>query len=144
MSFLVVHDISDNNPYAILKVTNDSTTQDVIKMALNKTGKSHKVNDFVLVEEFEDESVNGSQQRMVGLEEIPLDVRSQWKNDGKFVLKNVGADPSWRARLGSHLVAEKERKMSAICTTDLSAKSYDVTTNIGSTEDKFLVERRAG
>ena len=87
MSFLVVHDISDNDPYAILKVTNDSTTQDVIKMALNKTGKSHKVNDFVLVEEFEDESVNGSQQRMVGLEEIPLDVRSQWKNYGKFVLK---------------------------------------------------------
>ena len=52
MSFLVVHDISDSNPYAILKVTNDSTTQDVIKMALEKTGKLHyKADEFVLVEE---------------------------------------------------------------------------------------------
>ena len=51
----------------------------------------------------------------------------------------MGADPSWRARLGSHLVAEKERKMSAICTTDLSDKSDDVTINIESAEDKFLV-----
>ena len=140
MSFLVVHDISDNNPYAILKVTNDSTTQDVIKMALEKTGKAHKANDFVLVEEFEDDHLFGSQQRMVGMEEIPLSVRSQWKNDGKFVLKQVGADPSWRARLGTKLVADKERKMSTMLKADSSEMSdEDLAANIESPEDKFLV-----
>ena len=140
MSFLVVHDISDNNPYAILKVTNDSTTQDVIKMALEKTGKAHKADDFVLIEEVEDDQMCGSQQRMVGMEEIPLSVRSQWKNDGKFVLKQVGADPSWRARLGT-LVADKERKMSAMPKTDSNDMSDDddLAANVESPEDKFLV-----
>ena len=140
MSFLVVHNNSDNNPYAILKVTNDSTTQDVIKMALEKTGKSHNASDFVLVEEFEDEELFGSQQRMVGLEETPLSVRSQWKSDGKFVLKQVGADPSWRARLGTRLVADKERKMNTMIKADSNEISDDdLATNIESPEDKFLV-----
>ena len=76
---------------------------------------------------------------MVGLEEIPLNVRSQWKNNGKFVLKHVGADPSWRARLGSHLIAEKERRMSAICNTDLGNKTDDLKTNMEPPDDKFLV-----
>ena len=31
MSFLVVHDISDQSPYAILKVPQNATTKDVIK-----------------------------------------------------------------------------------------------------------------
>jgi len=140
MSFLVVHDISANNPYAILKVTNDSTTQDVIKMALEKTGKSHKANDFVLVEEFEDDNLFGSHQRMVGMEESPLNIRSNWKNDGKFVLKQVGADPSWRARLGTQMVADKERKMSTMFKADSGEMSDDdLALNNEAPEDKFLV-----
>ncbi len=38
MSFLVVHDISDNSPYAILKVPENATTKDVIKQAVMKGG----------------------------------------------------------------------------------------------------------
>ena len=38
MSFLVVHDISDNSPYAILKVPENATTRDVIKQAVLKGG----------------------------------------------------------------------------------------------------------
>ena len=117
MSFLVVHNISDSNPYTILKVTNDSTSQDVIKMVLEKTGKAHKANDFVLIEDFAGDQICGSQQRMVGMKEIPLSVRSQWKNDGKFVLKQVGADPSWRARLGT-FVADKEQEVSGMLKSD--------------------------
>ena len=111
---MVVHDISDSNPYAILKVTNDSTTQDVIKMALEKSGKSHKADEFVLVEEVDDEMVHaGSSQRMVGMEEIPLSLREEWRTHGKFVLKKVGADPSWRARL-----CGSDRRVSAMVKTD--------------------------
>ena len=40
-------------------------------------------------------------QRMVGMTEMPLQVRNKWKHETKFVLKRVGQDPSWRARLGN-------------------------------------------
>ena len=140
MSFLVVHDVSDNNPYAILKVAPDSTTQDVIKMALEKAGKQHNANDFVLVEEFEDGS-----PRMVGMEETPLSVRSRWKNDGRFVLKQVGSDPSWRARLVSNLVAATERKQSLLVKTDSGELEEPGDTELGQApggegpEDKCLI-----
>ena len=39
LSFLVVHDISDQSPYAILKVPENATTKDVIKQAVMKGGK---------------------------------------------------------------------------------------------------------
>ena len=42
MSFLVVHDISDSSPYAILKVPEGATTKDVIKQAVIKGGKYSK------------------------------------------------------------------------------------------------------
>ena len=115
MSFLVVHDVSDNNPYAILKVTSDSTTQDVIKMALEKTGKYRNANDFVLVEEFED----GSQPRMVGMEETPLNLRSRWKNDARFVLKQMDSvDASSRAKFLGNILAKSDRKTSMFVRDD--------------------------
>ena len=106
MSFLLIHDVGEQDPYAILKVTNESTAQEVIKMALAKVGQAASHHEFVLLEEFGGEGGNGGdepapQHRLVGMEEIPLSVRSQWKSDGKFVLKRVGLDPSWRARLGN-------------------------------------------
>jgi hypothetical protein len=52
MSFLVVHDISDHTPYAILKVPEDATTRDVIKQAVAKAGVAGKSeHDYVLLEE---------------------------------------------------------------------------------------------
>ena len=131
MSFLVVHEVSENNPYAILRVTSDSTTQDVIKMALEKAGKSHNANDFVLVEEFEDDS-----PRMVGMEETPLNIRSSWKSDGRFVLKRVGMDPSWRARL---VRSNHERKNSGVQKGDSSEKSDEEMAGVESPEDKCLI-----
>ena len=118
MSFLVVHDVSEQDPYAILKVTSESTAQDVIRMALEKVGKANRLNEFVLVEEVgggAKDLVGGDQspahitQRLVGMEESPLSVRSQWKADGKFVLRRVGEDPSWRARL---MASGRERRIS--------------------------------
>ena len=136
MSFLVVHDISESNPYAILKVTKDSTTQDVIKMALEKTGKLHKSDEFVLVEEVEDSSQQAS-QRMVGMEEIPLSLREEWSSHGKFVLKKVAADPSWRARLCG---SERDRKHSMMIKTD-SLDVFDEVDSSGKDDcrDDFLL-----
>ena len=112
MSFLVVHDVSDSNPYAILKVTNESTTQDVIKMALEKSGKSHKADEFILVEELDDET---RMPRMMGREENPLSLREEWRSHGKFVLKKIGDDPSLRAKFTCF---EKDRKVSCMVKAD--------------------------
>ena len=52
MSFLVVHDISEQTPYAIIKVPEDATTRDVIKQAVAKAGVAGKSeHDYVLLEE---------------------------------------------------------------------------------------------
>jgi phosphatidylinositol phospholipase C epsilon len=122
MSFLVVHDVSERDPYAILKVTSESTAQDVIRMALEKVGKANRLNEFVLVEEVGGGGGSGAKetavdlsapvtQRLVGMEENPLSVRSQWKSDGKFVLRRVGEDPSWRARL---MISGRDRRVSSM------------------------------
>ena len=48
MSFLLIHDVGEQDPYAILKVTSESTTQDVIKMALAKASILHQSLTFNL------------------------------------------------------------------------------------------------
>ena len=53
MSFLVVHDINDQTPYAILKIHEDATTRDVIRQAVSKIGvaAARSEHDYVLLEE---------------------------------------------------------------------------------------------
>jgi len=50
-------------------------------MALEKSGKAHKANEFVLLEEVDEEGTLNN-QRMMGLDEIPLNTKSSWKSDG--------------------------------------------------------------
>ena len=59
MSFLVVHDINDQTPYAILKLPEDVTTRDVIKQAVAKAGFSagNSEHDYVLLEEVRSDSL---------------------------------------------------------------------------------------
>ncbi len=74
------------------------------------------VHEYVLLEEVTTPSASGedfltappTRQRLVGAEEKPLQLRARWKTDSKFVLKRVGADPSWRARLGNLMIGERE------------------------------------
>ena len=67
---------------------------------------SNKEHEYVLLEEVvnansqTNSSLPTPNQRMVGMHEMPLQVRNKWRNETKFVLKRVGQDPSWRARLG--------------------------------------------
>ena len=120
MSFLVVHDISEHSPYAILKVPENATTRDVIRQAITKAGGGGgNEHEYVLLEEVLAPSANGedflttppTQQRMVGMDECPLHIRNRWKSDSKFVLKRVGADPSWRARLGNLMIEENSQSL---------------------------------
>ena len=51
---------------------------------------------------------------MVGMAEMPLQVRNKWKHETKFVLKRVGQDPSWRARLGNLMSFSEEQENEAL------------------------------
>ena len=51
---------------------------------------------------------------MVGMSEMPLQVRNKWKHETKFVLKRVGQDPSWRARLGNLMSFSEEQENEAL------------------------------
>ena len=87
---------------------------------------SNKEHEYVLLEEVVSNNTNNGlnsnlpthpNQRMVGMHEMPLQVRNKWRNETKFVLKRVGQDPSWRARLGNLMsfAEEQETVRFAIC-----------------------------
>ncbi|CAG9818280.1 unnamed protein product [Phaedon cochleariae] len=188
MFFLMVYGVVSEEPYTILKITQESTTQDVLLLCVQKAGISpHKINDYILVEEvargWEKKDHNlPSTQRILDLHERPLQVackncqitdpggktylftsdrnsfpqlfwhmnrifplfinslmpshcavvkctktaaedeeirmlhydskaQSQWKGEGRFILKRMGDDPSSRAWLSSiRSVASRERE----------------------------------
>lgn len=106
MFFLVVHGVLPEEPSTILKITQESTTSEVIAQALIKANKSsEKVFDYVLIEEVasswdKKELMRKNYslvQRILESEERPLEAQSKWKGEGRFVLKKVSDDPSTRA-----------------------------------------------
>ena len=74
---------------------------------------------------------------MLGLEEFPLNTRSTWKSDGKFILKQVGSDPSWRARLA---VSNRDRKASKNTTTKNNYKHWQASQFLKSESDEIKEE----
>ncbi|RZF45196.1 hypothetical protein LSTR_LSTR009967 [Laodelphax striatellus] len=107
MFFLMVYGVVPEEPYTILKITQESTTQEVLLQALQKAGQgAEKVHDYVLVEEVSrgwerrDRDVPAS-QRVLDPDERPLQAQAQWQGDGRFILKRMGDDPSSRAWLSS-------------------------------------------
>lgn len=107
MFFLTVYGVSQDEPYTILKITQESTTRDVIVQALQKTNKLNQTfKDYVLVEEVyrgweKKDRLLPPTQRVLDGDEKPLLSQAQWKGEGKFLLKQVGTDPSSRAWLTS-------------------------------------------
>ena len=94
-------------PSTILKITQESTTQEVILQALQKAGlSSERINDYVLVEEVlrgwekKNREIPAT-QRVLDPQECPLQAQAQWQGDGRFLLKRLGDDPSSRAWLSS-------------------------------------------
>lgn len=117
MFFLMVYGVVPEEPYTILKITQESTTHDVLLQAMQKAGMpSNKVNDYILIEEVakswekKDHDLPAN-QRILDLQERPLQAQSKWKGDGRFVLKRMGDDPSSRAWLSSiRSVSNRERE----------------------------------
>lgn len=137
MFFLMVYGVVVEEPYTILKITQESTTQDVLILCLQKSGiQANKINDYILVEEvargWEKKDHNlPSTQRILDLHERPLQAQSQWKGEGRFILKRMGDDPSSRAWLSSiRSVANRERE---------ARKSDGAPSNAWEENDTFLV-----
>lgn len=117
MFFLMVYGVVPDEPYTILKITQESSSQDVLVLCLQKSNvSSEKINDYILVEEVargweKKDSCLPATQRILDLNERPLQAQSQWKGEGKFILKRIGDDPSSRAWLSSiRSVANRERE----------------------------------
>ncbi|XP_045460598.1 1-phosphatidylinositol 4,5-bisphosphate phosphodiesterase epsilon-1-like isoform X4 [Harmonia axyridis] len=137
MFFLMVYGVVLEEPYTILKITQESTVHDVLILALQKANITpDKVNDYILVEEvargWEKKDHNlPSTQRILNLDERPLQAQSQWKGEGRFILKKMGNDPSSRAWLSSiRSVANRERD---------ARKSDGAPSNAWEENDTFLV-----
>ena len=153
MFFLVVHGLVtdrdvDREPSTILKITQESTAQDVIAQALNKANKAQEsVNDYVLIEEVQrgwdkrrvtDRNIT---QRILDPMERPLEAQSQWKGEGKFVLKRVADDPSTRAWMSSIRNAHNARTKGSA--NDMQSNTSDLniewTDSDQTLSDTFLV-----
>lgn len=118
MFFLVVHGVMAEEPSTILKITQESTTSEVIAQALTKANKSNEaVSDYVLIEEvakgwdkkgpFLDRS-SATNQRILDPSERPLEAQSHWNGRGRFVIKKIANDPSSRAWFNT-IKAQMER-----------------------------------
>lgn len=103
-TFLVcIFNVSEDQPYTILKASVASSAQDIITQALLKAHRKEDPKTFVIVEEvenFSDTSQTDSSssfsfksksgtgyRRVVGDFENIYDVQTHWKNKGKFELK---------------------------------------------------------
>lgn len=119
MFFLSVFGVVTEEPYTILKITQESTTQEVILQALQRANRvGHNVNDYILIEEVrkgwekKDKDLPPT-QRILDMFEKPLQAQGLWKGEGKFILKRIGDDPSSRAWLSSIRSVSERRSLSA-------------------------------
>lgn len=122
--FMTVHDVTNTGSTStILKVTSETTTNEVIEQALKKTGKiNDKVHEYVLVEEVADtwdkkklksrskKSNKKYTHRILGESEHPLFTQSVWMGEGKIYLRKISDDPSTRAWLATIKAASLRRE----------------------------------
>ena len=87
-NFLVcVYNVSQDIPYAILRVPMKSTAQDVLAQALLKARRLDNPNNFVLVEELNYSTKgNDTMQRILLDDENVYVTQANWKTIGRFVI----------------------------------------------------------
>ncbi|XP_057336827.1 1-phosphatidylinositol 4,5-bisphosphate phosphodiesterase epsilon-1-like [Microplitis mediator] len=131
MFFLMVYDVIPDEPYTILKVTQESTTQEVMLQALQKAGVSAEhVDEYILVEEVsrgweKKDRDELPTQRVLDSFEHPLQAQALWRGQGRFLLKRVGNDPSSRAWLASIRSTAGHSKLSETSERDQSMHIWD-------------------
>lgn len=139
MFFLMVHGVQSEKSSTILKITQESTTQEVIGQALTKANKSHEsVNDYVLIEEVQRgwdkrQSEKSTSQRFLDPNERPLEAQAHWQGEGRFILKKLSDDPSTRAWVTT--IRSSSKKEQKRRDTELTDELHDW----GETEEMFLV-----
>nr|XP_054933838.1 1-phosphatidylinositol 4,5-bisphosphate phosphodiesterase epsilon-1-like [Dermacentor andersoni] len=104
MFFLVVHGVMPDEPKTILKVTEDTTSREVIAQALHKANKlGDRLDDYVLMEETQKNwdrvtQEKSTTQRILDPDECPLLSQTTGANmESRFILKKLADDPSTRA-----------------------------------------------
>lgn len=118
MFFLSVYGVVTEEPYTVLKITQESITQEVIVQALQKSNRINQANDYILVEEVrrgwekKDRDLPPT-QRVLDTYEKPLQAQGSWRGEGRFILKRIGDDPSSRAWLTSIRSVAERRSLSA-------------------------------
>lgn len=118
--FLALFGVIPEEPSTILKVTQDTTVNEAIEQALRKANKPNEnVFDYVILEEvsrgWEKKPTAdraGVTQRILEPSEKLINAQSNWKGEGRFILKKLADDPSTRAWMTSIRAssANKERR----------------------------------
>ncbi|XP_063632308.1 1-phosphatidylinositol 4,5-bisphosphate phosphodiesterase epsilon-1-like [Cydia splendana] len=104
--FLVVHAVRRREPYSILKVTQDTTTNEAIAQCLTKAGVCRTSRgNYVLVEEVPSRTPT---QRVLAPHERVMRAAAS-RPGARLLLKKVGDDPSSRAWLTSIRSNSNER-----------------------------------
>ena len=111
---------NEEDPYVILKVTQDCTTETVIRKALNKLSSvsgafNLQLHDYLLLEEVNrgwepTDKLLPPLQRILDAQERPLEAQGKWRGEGRFILRRIGDDPSSRAWLSSILNSNQKMK----------------------------------
>lgn len=107
MFFVMVYGVVTDEPFTILRATQESSTRELIAQALQKSNRAtQNVNDYILVEEVsrgwrkKDRDLPAT-QRVLDMQEKPLQAQAMWRGEGRFIFKKIGNDPSSRAWLTS-------------------------------------------
>lgn len=119
---------NEEEPYVILKVTQDCTSETVIRKALSKlpsatsaTPVHLQLHDYLLLEEVNrgwepSDKLLPPMQRILDAQERPLEAQAKWRGEGRFILRRIGDDPSSRAWLSSILNSNQKMKSRKVCT----------------------------
>lgn len=119
MFFIMVYGVITDEPFTILRATQESTTRELIGQALTKGNRpSQNVKDYILVEEVsrgwrkKDRDLPAT-QRVLDMQEKPLQAQAMWRGEGRFIFKRIGNDPSSRAWLTSIRSVSERRSICA-------------------------------
>ncbi|XP_037802088.1 1-phosphatidylinositol 4,5-bisphosphate phosphodiesterase epsilon-1-like isoform X2 [Penaeus monodon] len=136
--FVKIHGVVPDEPYTVISATQECTTRDVISKAVARIGKGARLEDYILIEEvakgWQRKGDNPTTQRILDINERPLEAQAHWQGEGKFVLKKTSDDPSTRAWLTTIMSTASKEKRKRNTEGDMSeeAKGWEE-------EDNFLV-----
>lgn len=148
MFFVMVYGVVNEEPFTILRATQESTTRELIGQALQKSNRvGQNVNDYILVEEVgrgwrkKDRDLPAT-QRVLDMHEKPIQAQAMWQGEGRFIFKKIGNDPSSRAWLTSitsiRRVSERRATYTAGEENEPTSAAGDGTT-AWDDDDTFLV-----